>query len=147
FPNGLLAVCASSQATLFETDTFTQWLPYRTYVGADGRVAGGLRHMYFLSRAGHLTALDSNGATLGGADLGATTAATPVVSANHVHVVTDKELRTLTWDLKDVASLNLWDLSAYRGLSSPAIGPDGSVYFAIGVQLHAYVGGRTLLPV
>jgi hypothetical protein len=55
----------------------------------------------------HADALDGNGTILAGVELGGATAATPVVSGNQMHVVTDKQLRTLTWDLKDVASVNL----------------------------------------
>jgi outer membrane protein assembly factor BamB len=139
FPNGLLSASSDNQVTFFDTDTFTQYIPRATVVGPEAMVAGGLRHMYCLTRKGTLVAVDSNGAIWKQRELGADTAAFPAVSANHVHVVTMNELRTLTLDLQDVASVSLANLSSHPGLSSPAIGPDGSVYLAIGSWLHCYL--------
>ena len=40
---------------------------------------------------------------------------------------------------EDVASVDLRGRSSFPGRSSPAIGPDGSVYLAIGSYLHCYL--------
>jgi hypothetical protein len=55
------------------------------------------------------------------------------------------ELRTLTLDLEDVASVDLRSRSSFPGRSSPAIGPDGSVYLAIGSYLHCFLAPGTAL--
>jgi hypothetical protein len=83
--------------------------------------------------------VDSNGEVRKRRQLGADTVAVPVLSANHVHVATMTELRTLTLDLEDVSSVDLQNRSSFPGRSSPAIGADGSVYLAIGSYLHCYL--------
>ncbi len=138
FANGLLAASSTNRVAMFETDGFTRYPPQATFVGQEAMAAGGLRQVYCLARGGMLTAVDSNGAVWKQRQLGADTVAFPVLSANHVHVVTMNELRTLTLDLVDVASVDLRSLSAFPGRSSPAIGPDGSIYLAIGSWLHCY---------
>jgi hypothetical protein len=60
--------------------------------------------------------------------------AQPALSANHLYVPTLLGLRTFTWDLRDVASVDL----PGAGQSSPAIGADGSVYVAAGSALFAF---------
>jgi hypothetical protein len=137
FANGLLAAGHKGWAMAFDTDTTSTWWRYSPYVGSEATVAGGLRQMYFLARGGTLRAVDANGTIWQQRELGADTVATPVLSGDHVHVATMTELRTLTLDLHDVASVSLTNRS--YGLSSPAIGPDGSVYFAITGYLLGYV--------
>jgi hypothetical protein len=129
---------------LYDTNEFTLYAQ-TNILGRETMVAGGLRQVYCLSRGGVLTLVDSNGEGRKRRQLGADTVAFPVLSANHVHVVTMTELRTLTLDLEDVAAVDLRGLSAFPGRSSPAIGPDGSVYLAIGAYLHCYLAPGAVL--
>jgi hypothetical protein len=106
----------------------------------------GLRQMYFLARNGTLSEVDTNGKIVK-LDLQAETVAFPMVSANHVHVATAKEFLTLTLDLQDVASVPVSQRTLCPGLSSSAIGPDGSIYFATGSRLFAWMTPRRPPPV
>jgi hypothetical protein len=123
---------------LYDTDTFTPYA-HTNILGRETMTAGGLRQIYCLSRGGVLNLVDSNGEVRKRRQLGADTVAFPVLSANHVHVATMTELRTLTLDLEDVSSVDLQNRSSFPGRSSPAIGADGSVYLAIGSYLHCYL--------
>jgi putative pyrroloquinoline-quinone-binding quinoprotein len=145
FQSGLLASVHKGWAVAFDVATLTPWWRYWPYVGVDATVAGGLRHMYFLARGGTLRMVDANGRIVQERELAADTVSSPVVSGNYVYAATMAELRTLTLDLQDVASVIVGNRG--WGRSSPAIGPDGSVYFAIGQYLHGYVPKkRTLVP-
>jgi len=144
FANGLLGVAGSNAMALYDTNAFTLYA-HTQILGRETMAAGGLRQVYCLSRGGVLDLVDSNGEGRKRRQLGADTVAFPVLSANHVHVVTMTELRTLTLDLEDVASVDLRNLSSFPGRSSPAIGPDGSVYLAIGSYLHCYLAPGTAL--
>jgi hypothetical protein len=144
FANGLLAVAGSNATALYDTDGFTFYAK-TNILGRETMAAGGLRQIYCLSRGGLLDLVDSNGEGRKRRQLGADTVAFPVLSANHVHVVTMHELRTLTLDLEDVASVDLRGRSTFPGRSSPAIGPDGSVYLAIGDYLHCFLAPGTAL--
>jgi outer membrane protein assembly factor BamB len=136
FPNGLLTGTSGTRVTLLDADTLTPHVAEPTQLSRFATVAGGLRQMYFSQRQGTLIAMDSNGAVWKRTQLGADTVAFPALSANHVHVATATGLRTLTLDLQDVASVDL----PGAGFSSPAIGPDGSVYVAAGSTLFAFTG-------
>jgi len=144
FANGLLAASGANAMALYDTDSFALYAQTQI-LGRETMAAGGLRQIYALSRGGVLNLVDSNGEVRKRRQLGADTVAFPVLSANHVHVVTMTELRTLTLDLEDVASVDLQGLSSFPGRSSPAIGPDGSVYLAIGSYLHCYRAPGTAL--
>lgn len=144
FANGLLAVAGSNAVALYDTDRFTLYAQ-TNILGRETMAAGGLRQIYCLSRGGVLNLVDSNGTVRKRRQLGTDTVAFPVLSANHVHVVTMTELRTLTLDLEDVATVDLQGRSSYPGRSSPAIGPDGSVYLAIGSYLLCYLAAGTAL--
>jgi hypothetical protein len=144
FANGLLAVAGSNAMALYDTDAFTLYAG-TSILGRETMAAGGLRQIYCLSRGGVLNLVDGDGKVRKRRQLGADTVAFPVLSANHVHVVTMTELRTLTLDLEDVAAVDLQGLSSFPGRSSPAIGSDGSVYLAIGSYLHCYLAPGTAL--
>jgi hypothetical protein len=143
FPNGLLSVSARGLLSLFDAETLAPHVANPAFVGDEAMAAGGLRHIYCLARKGVLTAVDSNGAIWKKRMLGADTAAFPVVTANHVHAVTMTELRTLTLDLQDVTSVSLMGLTSYPGLSSPAIGPDGTLYLTSGPYLHCFLSASS----
>jgi hypothetical protein len=141
FPNGLLAATtADDRATLVDPATFTVHVAKPTGMRDDATVAGGLRQMYFLVRQGELLKVDTNGAIRKKLVLGAGSVAFPALSGNHVHVSTLLGLRTLSFDLDDVASAAL----PGAGLSSPAIGADGSVFAAAGKALFGFLT-RTLV--
>jgi hypothetical protein len=138
FANGLLAATGSNAMALYDTDALALYAQ-TNILGQETMAAGGLRQIYCLSRGGVLNLVDSNGEVRKRRQLGADTVAFPVLSANHLHVVTMTELRTLTLDLEDVSSIDLQGQSSFPGRSSPAIGPDGSLYLAIGTYLHCYL--------
>jgi hypothetical protein len=48
----------------------------------------------------------------------------PAVSANHVHLQTENEIATFSLDFSSIER----DEDGFGGTSSPAIGPDGTVY-------------------
>ena len=127
-PNGLVAVVRQGRALLVDSQTFTLPNAQGTSLGDAATMAGGLRQMYFLARQGRLRIVDSNGAERQKNFLKADSIAFPALSANHVHAPTMDGLRTLTLDLKDVSNIAL----PGAGLSSPAIGADGSVFVAAG---------------
>lgn len=144
FANGLLAATGSNAMALYDTDAFTLYA--QTHIlGRETMAAGGLRQVYALSRGGVLDLVDSNGQVRKRRQLGADTVAFPVLSANHVHVVTMTELRTLTLELEDVSAVDLQGHSSFPGRSSPAIGPDGSLYLAIGSYLQCYLSAGSIV--
>jgi hypothetical protein len=96
--------------------------------------AGGLRQMYFVTRYGSLELVDSNGEVRKRRDLGGGSVAFPALSANHVHVASTEGMHTFTLDLEEVATITNHD----AGFSSPAIGPGGEVYLAVGRTLYSY---------
>lgn len=139
FPNGLLAATSNGGVDFLETDGFSEYLPNSLSLGGDALVAGGLRHMYFLVRPhGTLLAVDPNGTVWKRKELRADSVAFPVVTANYVYVCTMSRVWCLTLDLENAA---IFDSPRDEpcGLSSPAIGEDGSVYFVNRFQ------GKTLL--
>src|SRR5437763_17021539 len=92
--------------------------------------------MYFLvRRAGTLLVIDSNGNEVRRREMHADTVAYPVVSANLVYVPNMMGVTCLTTLELENASLP----GTEGGFSTPAIGPDGSIYF-VGT-FH----GRTIL--
>jgi outer membrane protein assembly factor BamB len=133
FPNGLLVAIAGDRATFLDTDTFTEFLPHAVAIGGtagQAMVAGGLRQMYFLvRRAGTLLVIDTNGTQVRRRETLADTVAYPAMSANFVYVPTMNGVACLTTlDLQN-ASLPGTPQPPPGGFSTPAIGPDGSVYF------------------
>jgi hypothetical protein len=143
FPNGLLAATtADRRATLVDPATFTLHVAKPTSMRDAATVAGGLRQMYFLVRQGEVLMVDTNGAIRKKLVLGAGSVAFPALSGNHLHVSSLLGLRTLSFDLKDVASTAL----PGAGLSSPAIGADGSVFVAAGKALFGFLTRTPLLP-
>jgi outer membrane protein assembly factor BamB len=133
FPNNLMIAPTPSTAIVIDSDTFTQYLPKMIPLADVSMIAGGLRQMYFLDRAGKLTAVDSNGSVWKQRKLGQKTVAFPALSGNHVHVSTAAGLQTFTLDLQDVASFSISDPVFTMGISSPAIGADGTVFAAADV--------------
>jgi outer membrane protein assembly factor BamB len=134
FPNGLLVAIADDRATFLETDGFTEFLPHPVKIGGpagQAMVTGGLRQMYFLvRRAGTLLVVDTNGTEVRRREMHADTVAYPVMSANFVYVPTMNGVACLTTlDLENVF-LPGTPQPPPGGFSTPAIGPDGSVYFA-----------------
>jgi outer membrane protein assembly factor BamB len=134
FPNGLLTGTDRNTATFIDSDTFTAPLPKPTSLYGAATVAGGLRQMYFLVRYGTLLAVDSDGTVWKRQSLDGDSVAFPALSANHVHVSTTKGLHTFSLDLQNTAFVPLDG----GGYSSPAIGPDGTVYAAAGKKLFAF---------
>jgi hypothetical protein len=134
FPNGLLTGGDLAGATLIDADSFTRYVPHPASFGGPATVAGGLRQMYFVVRSGSLVALDSNGSVWKRRDLHGGAVAFPALSGNHVHVATTWGLETFSLDLEPLADVRL----AHAGYSSPALGPDGTVYVGAGPNLYAF---------
>jgi outer membrane protein assembly factor BamB len=139
FPNGLLTGTDKSTVTFVDQDTFTALVPTPTPLSGSATVAGGLRQMYFLLRGGTLLAVDSDGAVWKRRELDGASVAFPALSANHVHVSTTKGLLTFSVDLENMALVAMDG----GGYSSPAIGPDGTVYAAAGSKLFAFADPGT----
>lgn len=133
FPNGLMTGGGTNAATLIDSDSFTRYVPDATSLGGPATVAGGLRQMYFVVRSGELLAVDPNGSFWKRQQLQGGSVAFPALSGNHVHVATTAGLETFSLDLQPLAAVRL----AGSGYSSPAIGPDGTVYLAAGKNLYA----------
>ena len=89
FVNGLLTGVAGNGATFLDADTFTPHVPGSTFVLGPATVAGGLRQMYFLSRYGTLTAVDSNGKVWKNRNLQYGSVAIPALTANHAQAPQD----------------------------------------------------------
>jgi hypothetical protein len=139
FPNGLMTGGSVNSATLIDPETLTQHVPQATSLGGRSTVAGGLRQMYFVVRSGTLLAVDSNGSIWKRRNLRGGSVAFPAVSANHVHVATTEGLETFSLDLEPVA----FRKNGLAGYSSPAIGPDGTVYMIGGQRLFAVFDANT----
>ena len=139
FPNGLLATMAGGRVTLLDSDTLTEYLPSPVSLGSSATVAGGLRQMYFfIRRTGALLAIDTNGTVWKSAELHADSVAVPAVTANRVYVSTMTRVWSFTLDLT-LAAIADYPPGPPGGVSSPAVGPDGAVYYVNQFQ------GRTLL--
>jgi hypothetical protein len=129
FPNGILVTMGGGRATFLDSTTLTEFLPSPVSLGSSATVAGGLRQMYFfLRRSGTLLAIDSNGTVWKRAELHADSVAVPAVTANRVYVSTMKGVRSFMLDLT-LAAVADFPPGPPGGVTSPAVGPDGGVYF------------------
>jgi outer membrane protein assembly factor BamB len=134
FPNGLMTGGDVAGATLIDVESFTRYAPNAASLGGPATVAGGLRQMYFVVRSGDLLAVDSNGSIWKRRPLQGGSVAFPALSGNHLHVATTWGLETFSLDLEPLATVRL----SHGGYSSPAIGPDGTVYVGAGPNLYAF---------
>jgi outer membrane protein assembly factor BamB len=139
FSNGLLVAMSNGHATYLDSDTLTPYLPNPVSLDSSATVAGGFRQMYFfIRRTGTLLALDTNGTVWKSAELHADSVAYPAVTANRVYVSTMTRVWSFDLDLT-LAGIADYPTGPPGGVSSPAVGPDGGVYY-----VNQFQGGTLL---
>jgi outer membrane protein assembly factor BamB len=93
---------------------------------------------WYIASTSHLHVIDFNGSLLHKFELPNVTRSSPVLTASLVYLQFIEGLHTFSFNL-DTYSV---DGSAGRyAITSPAVGPDGTIYIALGLQgLRAYPG-------
>jgi hypothetical protein len=101
-----------------------------------GTPASFLRQFYVMDGSGHLNLVDSNGILVKSVALGGESIAS-LVTGTHVYVAAADGVHTFDFFLEEVAHFVVEPLQG-MGVSSFAVGADGTVYACSSGTLHAF---------
>ncbi|MET9019991.1 PQQ-binding-like beta-propeller repeat protein [Actinopolymorpha sp. NPDC004070] len=135
-PNGLLAMgCSDGELKLLDplTGEFLKpWPDLETPIV--GTPASFLRQIYVTTRDGHVAMVDSNGKLTRKVSVAAPVASSPLVTATGVYVTAANGFYQF-----DLFLNKIWTYALRpAGISSFAVGSDGSLYVVAGDQLHGF---------
>jgi hypothetical protein len=136
FPNGILAIGREDGLVeLFDVETGVQQAQYNAREKIVGTPASLLGITIYVASKRNLHVISANGNPLNILELKGETLASPAVTADAVYVSTTAGLESFALDF----SAQTIDKEARGGVSSPTVGPDGTIYMITeSGQLRAY---------
>lgn len=99
--------------------------------------ASFVRQFYVVDRSARLHMVDSNGVLVKSVVLGGESVASPLVTGTHVHVAAADGVHTFDFFLEPIAHFVV-DPTQVMGVSSLAVGSDGTMYAWSASTLHAF---------